>query len=332
MFGGEGPAVPISRRDFIGAAALGGVAASAGLGADEGKTGLPQRPLGRTGARVSILAFGSGSRFLLYDEEKGIAALNHALDLGINYVDTAYSYGNGVSEQRVGRVMKTRRKEVFLATKVPDRDADKARRTIEGSLERLQTDHVDLLHIHSLGDESDLAAIESPQGVLRLLYKLRDEKVTRAIGITSHTDPAVLAKALDRHDFDCTQMALNAARAGMASVAGEFGPKPLGRMSFESVALPVARRKLMGVIAMKVFGQGKLVGPAAPEMLLRYSMSLPVATAVAGMPKPEQIGANAEIARSFKPLSATEMENLSDWIAAGYKSELDRFFQHHVDA
>ena len=289
---------------------------------------LPKRLLGRTGARVSILAFGAGSRFLQYDEEKGYQALNHALDLGINYVDTAYAYGNGTSEQRVGRVMKTRRKEVFLATKVLDRDAEKAMRSIEGSLQRLGTDHVDLLHVHGLEDASDLAAIESPRGVLRLLYKLRDQKVARAIGITSHSDPAVLARALDRHDFDCTQMALNGALAGMAS----GGPRSQGEMSFQAVALPVARRKAIGVIAMKVFGQGQLVGAAAPEMLLRYSLSLPVATAVAGMPTPEQIEANVEVARNFKPLSSTEMDDFSEHLSAGYKAALDHFFRHHTDA
>jgi aryl-alcohol dehydrogenase-like predicted oxidoreductase len=298
------------------------------LGAD----GLPKRLLGRTGARVSILAFGAGSRFLQHDEEKSVEALNRALDLGINYVDTAYAYGNGVSEQRVGRVMKTRRSEVFLATKVPDRDAEKAMRTIEGSLGRLQTDHVDLLHVHGLGDADDLAAIESPEGVLRLLYKLRDEKVARAIGITSHSDPAVLARALQRHDFDCTQMALNGALAGMAGGAEGGGPKSLGEMSFQAVALPAARRKAIGVIAMKVFAQGQLVGPAAPEMLLRYTLSLPVATVVAGMPKPEQIEANVEAARNFTPLSSTEMEDFSDRLSARYKAGLDRFLRHHTDA
>ncbi len=314
----------VSRRNFIGAAALGSVAASSGLGAD----GVPKRLLGRTGARVSIVAFGAGSRFLQYDEAQGIAALNHALDLGINYIDTAYAYGNGESERRVGKVMKTRRQEVFLATKVADRDADKAMRTIEGSLERLGTDHVDLLHVHGLGDADDLRAVESPQGVLRLLYRLRDDKVARAIGITSHSDPAVLAKAIERHDFDCTQMALNGALAGMTS----GGPRSLGEMSFQSVVLPVTRRKAIGVIAMKVFGQGQLVGPAAPEMLLRYALSLPVATAVAGMPKTELIEANVEVARNFKPLSSTEMEDFSDHLSEGFKAQLDRFLRHHADA
>jgi len=324
--------VRISRRTFIGAAALGGAAGSAVRGADGAGTGLPKRTLGRTGASVSILAFGAGSRFLMYGEEQGIEALNRALDLGMNYIDTASAYGNGESERRVGNVMKTRRKEVFLATKVADREADKAMRTIEQSLKRLETDRVDLLHIHGLGDERDLQAIESPDGVLRLLYKLRDQKVARAIGITSHSDPAVLAKALARHDFDCTQMALNAALAGMAEGADGLGPIPPGRVSFQSAALPVAHRKNMGAIAMKVFAQGKLVGPAAVEMLLRYSLSLPVATVVVGMPKREHIEANVEISRNFKPLSPTEMEDFSDEIADELKTELDRFFQRHADA
>jgi hypothetical protein len=281
---------------------------------------------------VSILAFGAGSRFLMYGEEQGIEALNRALDLGMNYIDTASAYGNGESERRVGNVMKTRRKEVFLATKVADREADKAMRTIEQSLQRLETDRVDLLHIHGLGDDRDLQAIESPDGVLRLLYKLRDQKVARAIGITSHSDPAVLAKALARHDFDCTQMALNAALAGMAEGADGLGPIPAGRVSFQSAALPVAHRKNMGAIAMKVFAQGKLVGPAAVEMLLRYSLSLPVAAVVAGMPKREHIEANVEISRNFKTLSPAEMEDFSDEIAGELKTELDRFFQRHADA
>lgn len=306
----------VTRRDFIGAAALGGLAASSTLAADA----LPTRLLGRTGARVGILAFGGGSRFLEYGEAKGIEILHRALDLGINYVDTAASYGDGSSERRIGQVMKTRRRQVFLATKVDDRDAAKAMRTIEASLGRLQTDHVDLLHVHALGDANDLAAIEAPLGVLRLLYKLRDQKVARAIGVTCHSDPAVLARALERHDFDCTQMALNAALSGA------------GAASFQSVALPVARRRMIGVIAMKVFAQGQLVGPAAPEMLLRYTLSLPVAAAVAGMPKPEHLEANLETARNFKPLSATEMDNFSDQLSAGHKSELDRFFHRHTDA
>ncbi|MGA3042729.1 MAG: aldo/keto reductase, partial [Bryobacteraceae bacterium] len=94
----------ISRRDFLGTAALTTATALAATDA------MPTRILGRTGARVSILAMGGGSRFLMYqDEDKALEALNRAFDLGITYMDTAYSYGNGLSEQRIGKVVKNRR-------------------------------------------------------------------------------------------------------------------------------------------------------------------------------------------------------------------------------
>jgi len=317
----------ISRRNFIGSAVLGG--AAGGLGAPAGK--LPTRVLGRTGVNVTILAFGCGSRFLAYkQEDDALAALNRALDLGIRYVDTAQSYGDGLSEERVGKVMATRRKEVFLATKVEERNGEKAMRAIEGSLKRLRTDHIDLLHVHSLGDEKDLAAIEAPGGLLEVLYKLRDQKVARFIGVTCHTDPAVLKTALERNDFDCTQMALNAALAGMAD--NPAGRHPTESISFQTVALPVARRKNMGVIAMKIFAQEHLNGAAPPDTLLRYSLSLPVSAATVGMPKIEHIDANIATARNFMPLAAEEMKKLSSSLSAQYKASIDNRFRDHVDA
>src|SRR5580692_8950909 len=205
----------ISRRDFLGTAAVTGTAALASPGA------MPTRVLGPTRAQVSILAMGGGSRFLMYkDEDKALEAVNRALDLGITYMDTAYGYGNGLSEERMGKVMKTRRKGIFVATKINKRPGDEAMQVLEGSLKRLQIDQFDLVHIHSLTDDADLAQVEAKGGVLDTLHKLRNQKVTRFIGITSHTDPTVLATALERHDFDCTQMALNAGMVGMMNGKG----------------------------------------------------------------------------------------------------------------
>ncbi len=317
----------ISRRDFLGTAAVTGATALTAADA------MPTRILGRTGARVSILAMGGGSRFLMYkDEDKALEALNRAFDLGITYMDTAYSYGNGLSEERVGKVMKTRRKGVFLATKIDARKGDEAQRIIEGGLKRMQTDQLDLIHVHSLTDENDLAAVEAPDGILKVLLKLRDQKVTRFIGVTSHTDPVVLKTALERHDFDCTQMALNAARAGMRGGKNGMEPNPNLKASFEEVALPVARGKKMGVIAMKVFAQEALVGQAPAAKLLYYPLSLPgVTLAVAGMPKFEFIDQNVALAKAFKPLPGDEMRQLSAGLAAHNKVALDRFFSSHVD-
>jgi aryl-alcohol dehydrogenase-like predicted oxidoreductase len=183
----------MNRRQFIETVATGLLATPILASAKSTSTRLPVRSFGRTGLKVPILGFGSGSRFLMYEQEdEAIEALNHAIDLGITYIDTAHAYGDGKSEERIGKVMAVRRKEVTLATKIPGRKAAEARRQIELSLKRLQTDRLDVLHIHALKDAQDLAVIEARGGVLEALYEARDQKITRAIGITCHAAPRVL--------------------------------------------------------------------------------------------------------------------------------------------
>ncbi|MCZ2156606.1 MAG: aldo/keto reductase [Bryobacterales bacterium] len=328
----------ITRRDFVTSTALASGAAVAALqpgmaaAAETNSRGMPMRPLGNTGEKVTILAFGCGSRFLAYEnEDEADRVLNQAIDLGIGYLDTAQAYGDGHSETRVGRVMKTRRKEVFLSTKIQLRNADAAMKRFEESLKLLNTDHVDLVHVHALMGDEDLAAIEAPNGVLKTVYKLRDQKMTRFIGITCHAYPTVLAKALERHDFNCTQMALNAALAGMTPPAGRGGFHRWQSGGFEEVALPVANRKGIGVIAMKVYGQEHLNGEATAEELVRYSLSLPVSAAVAGMPKVSYLEENVRIAKAFKPFDKATMRRMSSDLASRKKVAMDRFFVNHRD-
>ena len=280
---------------------------------------FPTRTLGRTNAKVSILAFGCGSRFLMYDdEEKAIAALHHAIELGITYLDTAYAYGDGKSETRVGKVMASRRKDVWLATKILDRTRDAFLRRLEGSLARLQTNHVDLVHIHSLGQADDLEKIEAPDGALKGLLEAREQKLTRFIGMTSHTDGAVMAQAIEHHDLDCVQMALNASRNGR----------------FEELALPAAKAKNLGTIAMKVTGQEFLLGSASGkadiDSLLRYSLSLPVTTAVVGMPSLDMLEHNTTLARNFSPLSDDEINRLRLQLAPS-RDGLEHRLVGHLD-
>src|SRR4051794_11114935 len=315
----------ISRRKFlenfgVGAAAGAGLLLTKEHARAEGASAmLPSRTLGRTGAKVSILAFGCGSRFLMYkDEESAAAILNRAIDSGITYLDTAFAYGDGQSETRVGKVIATRRKDVWLATKIPDRTRDEFLRRLEGSLKRLKTDHVDLVHIHSLGHPDDLAKIEEPDGALKGLMEAREQKMARFAGMTSHTDGEVMAKAIERHDLDCVQMALNASRNGR----------------FEELALPAANKKNLGVIAMKITGQEFLVGDGSGRAnmtsLLRYSMSLPVTTAVVGMPKPEMLAHNVEIARGFSPLDDQEKERIRQQVSPS-REGLEKKLVGHVD-
>jgi hypothetical protein len=312
-----------SRRKFLGSLAAGG-AASANLpwltnltSATEGS--LPHRALGRTGAKVSILAFGCGSRFLMYkDEDKALEVLNHAIDLGIDYIDTAYGYGDGLSETRVGKVMATRRKEVWLATKIIDRTRDAFLQRLEGCLKRLQTDHVDLLHIHNLGKADALARLEAPDGALKGLLEAKEQKMARFIGMTSHTDGPTMAQAIDRHPLDCVQMALN----------------PSGNGSFEKTALVAANKKKLGVIAMKVFGQEMLIGQepgkADPTSLLRFALSLPVTTAVSGMPQVEMLEHNVALGRNFSPFSAADMERLRQELSIS-RPIMEKKLVGHVD-
>jgi predicted aldo/keto reductase-like oxidoreductase len=328
--------MPISRRRFLETAGIAPVAAgtlSAAVSEGPANTPLPTRMFGKTGQRVSILAMGGGSRFLMYrDEDAAIAAIHRALDSGITYFDTAYSYGNGVSETRVGKGLAGNRHKIWLTTKIQERDGARARAILEGSLKRLQTDHVDLVHIHSLGDAADLALIEAKGGVLEMLLKAKSEGLIRNVGITSHTDPEVLRTALERHPFDCTQMALNAALAGMTNGSPNMVPNPALTTSFEAVALPVAVRKNLGIIAMKVFAQEFLNGKAPNEKLIQYSLSLPVSLCVVGMPKPEMIDENVRIVKAFQPMPRAEMEKLSASLALRHKASIDSFFANHIDA
>jgi predicted aldo/keto reductase-like oxidoreductase len=310
----------ISRRDFLGSAALGAVATPL-----ISATGMPMRTLGSTGAQVSILAFGGGSRFVSYGPEKGPEVLNKALDMGITYIDTADSYGqNGESNIAVGKVLKARgRKGLWLANKIGPRKYDDFMRTLETSLKRLQVDYVDLLHIHALMGPEDLEAVSAKDGAYAAVVKAREQKMARFIGVTCHAFPDVLKTALERHHFDCTQMALNAAMRGQVKGA---------ESSFEATALPVALQKKMGVTAMKIFAQDALVGQAPPEKLIQYSMTLPVAATVIGMPKLEHLERNIEVAKAFKPMPLEEMRRMSGELAPNNKLALERFFQSHVDA
>jgi predicted aldo/keto reductase-like oxidoreductase len=190
---------------------------------------------------------------------------------------------------------------------------------VEESLKRLQTDRLDVLHIQSVGNDADLARIQAKDGVLKALYELRDQKVTRCIGMTSHTDGKVMARAIAESDLDCVQMAMNPARAN----------------HFEELALPAAVNKDLGIVCMKVTAQEQLVGSgpgrAGMERLLRYALSLPVSTAVVGMPKPEFVAENIALARAFQPLTPEDQDRLRRQVAPA-QAAVAAYFSDHADA
>ena len=176
--------------------------------------GLPTSVLGKTGVVIPKIAIGLGSRFLnIKTLEEALEMCNYALDNGLYYWDTAHDYVNNstgaISEERLGHIVKNRRNEIFLSTKISARDPEKARKEIEESLKRLQTDHLDMMKIHAVASSEDVRAICKNGGVLELFSKLKEEKVTRFIGFSGHGDARALKEMVDTGRFDSMLFAMN---------------------------------------------------------------------------------------------------------------------------
>jgi len=257
---------------------------------------LPQRPLGKTGVQVPIIGYGTAplGKIKIMDApllNKSAKLLHHAIDQGITYLDTSPDYG---SQPKLGEVMKARRDDVFLATKINKRKRDDVLAELRQNLKELQTDHVDLIQVHAINTMADLEAALAPDGAISALEEARRQGMTRFVGITGHARPSVLAHALQRYDFDTVLVALGAIDRLVT------GP--------EEALLPVAERKEVGVIAMKVYGHGEL---KQRELALRYSLHLPaVSLAILGMDDEAQIDENVRLAQNVAPLSEAELASL----------------------
>ena len=273
--------------------------------------GLPTRPLGKTGAVVPIIGFGCGSRWMgVADDDKALEILEHALNNGLYYWDTAANYGNDriSSEERVGMLLKSRRDEVFLTTKVRERKADEARATIERSLERLQTDHINLLHVHAIESVEDAEALGEKGNLLEVLHDYRSQGIVKNIGFTGHLSADGMKRAAELYDFDAMMIAMN-------------HQVPSGNEPFEEHAVPFAANKGMAVIAMKVVRPRETVKGLGAEKLIRYALSSKYfSLANIGTDSMEVLNANLDLIRNFKPLEQNEMEEV--------KIALNPFFRH----
>jgi uncharacterized protein len=277
---------------------------------------IPKRKLGRTGYDVSLFSLG-GEAAVEKADRPGEAGeiINLALDLGVNYIDTAPLYGGGGSESNIGRVMQTRRREVFLATKTGDRTYDGTMSQVEKSLGRLRTDYLDLCQLHDMQTDDDLKQVLSRHGAVKALERLKDEKIIHFTGITGHKDPDLLLQAIRQHPFDCLLLSLN---------AGDVHYR-----CFKHKLLPEAVKLEMGIIAMKVTAVGRIFresGITSMQQALGYVFSHPVSTAIVGISTPAELEANARIAAGFRQLSPEELKDLED-LTASYADEAN-FFKH----
>lgn len=263
---------------------------------------MPIRPLGKTGHNVRLFSLGGQATVEQSGrDDDAIAIINRALDLGVNYIDTAAAYGQGVSERYIGQVMRTRRKEVFLASKTHNRSYDGSMRLLEQSLKNLRTDHLDLWQIHNVRTQDDLDRMFAKDGVVKAMEKARDEKIVRFLGITGHRDPFILKKGIERYPFDTILMALNAADKHKAS--------------FIDNLLPVAVEKQMGIIGMKIPSRGRIFregGLSTMEQAMRYVLTLPVSTVIVGISTLTELEEDVRIAGRFTPLGEEEMRSLEN--------------------
>ena len=303
----------LSRRDFVRVGAAGAASvllSTKGMAAPGPAGGMAERPFGKTGHRVRHFSLGGQATLEkpgTHDES--IAIINRAIDLGVNYIDTAAAYGRGQSQTYIGEVMATRRKEVFLASKTHDRTYDGSMRLLEESLRLLRTDHLDTWQIHRLGTDEELDQILGPDGALKAMEKARQEGMVRFAGVTGHFDPVPLMHAITRYDFDTILIALNASDPHFLPFATEL--------------LPLANRKGMGVIAMKIPARGRIFRPGGLTSMkdaMHWVLSQPVSTVIVGCDTVAQLEENVAIATQFRPLDTKELGQVAA-LTADYAKE-----------
>jgi predicted aldo/keto reductase-like oxidoreductase len=292
---------------------------------------MPTRNLGRTGYRTGIFSLGGQASVEKPNNEAvAVPIVERAIDLGINYIDTAAQYGGTErwSQRYIGQVMKNRRKEVYLASKTHDRSRDGSLRLLEQSLKLLNTDHLDAWQLHHVTTQEDVDQIFAKGGAIEALVQAREQKMVRFLGVTGHADPAVLLQCIERFPFDQILMAVNAADPH--------------HLSFQQKLLPLAVEKQMGIIGMKIPARGRILSawdpskgqehsweggaPKSGTLSMReamyYTMSLPVSAVIIGCDTLAQLEENVKLAREFTPLSQTQLATLTAKTESCHKQAL----------
>jgi len=295
-----------TRREFLQTS----LATSAALGlaaqadAQDGK-GLPVRPLGKTGVKVSMLCLGGWHIGNIKDEKEAIKIMHAALDQGMTFFDNAWDYHDGGSEIVMGKALTGgKRKQVFLMTKNCDRDAKGSRKHLEDSLKRLQTDVIDLWQFHEINYDNDPDWVMEKGGLAEALKAQKEGKV-RFIGFTGHKDPHIHLNMLKRHKWDTVQMPINVCDYHFRSFAGQV--------------VPEANKLGTGVIGMKSLGGGAdhqgrfIVGKVCGvEEARRYALSQPISSLVIGIDSMDVLKQDVTNARNFKPMTEAEMKALRE--------------------
>jgi len=295
----------LSRREFLEI----GVAATLAAGAEklawaETKGDVPRRTLGRTGEKVSIVGLGGYHIGSQKDEQESIRIIQTAIDNGINFLDNCWDYNEGASEVRMGKALQGGyRQRAFVMTKIDGRTKKAASEQVEESLRRLQTDHIDLMQFHEIIRMEDPERIFAPGGGMEAVVEAKKAGKIRYIGFTGHKSPDIHLKMLEMakaHNFrfDAVQMPLNLMDAHFNS--------------FEKKVLPVLVKEQIGVLGMKPLGDKQILESKTAEPIdcLHYAMNLPTSVVITGCDSLPILEQALKAARTFKPLSETEVAAL----------------------
>jgi aryl-alcohol dehydrogenase-like predicted oxidoreductase len=265
---------------------------------------MPMRPLGRTGVNVSVLGLGGFHIGLPHDANEGVRIVRSAIDHGVTFLDNCWDYNHGESERRMGAALRDGyRRRVFLMTKIDGRTADAATAQLEQSLERLDTETIDLVQVHEVIRMDDPDRVFAPGGAMEALVAARTAGKIRFIGFTGHKDPSIHLHMLDTaaahgFRFDTVQMPLNV-----------MDPH---YQSFEQRVLPRLVAEGIGVIGMKCMGSGIILrsGVVDPIECLHYAMNLPTSTVVTGCENVAVLEQALHAAYSFQPLEQSAVAAL----------------------
>ena len=269
---------------------------------------MPERILGKTNRSLPILGLGGAGRTPIGNrgrDTEAIALIQKAIELGVQYFDTAENYGNGTSEKQFGLVLPAYRDRVYINSKTDARDYDGAWRHLEQSLKNLNTDYLDSWQMHHVSFSEELDQIFSSNGAIKAVEEAKEQGLIKFSGVTGHHEPDVIVEALQRYDFDTALISLNAADI--------HHPRPF------STVLPVAQEKNVGIIAMKVPAYGRLFKPnllQGMEQAMGYSLSLPgVHCCVIAAENPQQLESNVIVAQNYQPLDKAQMQEIEQLTA-----------------
>ena len=259
---------------------------------------IPTRILGSTGQKVTVLGLGGEGALRTFGQDReAYALINRALDLGINYCESARAYSG--SESYYGKALRERRKDIFLTSKSHARDRAGALAHLHETLTNMKTDHLDLWQVHDVREESDILEIFGPQGAIEAFQQAKQAGKTRFIGVTGHHNPAIIKKCIEQFGFDTVLMPIN--------------PAEPAHHSFIENVLPLAHQKKLGIIGMKVYFRGyaaQLPWYTSMKPFLRFALSQTISTIVIGCDDIAQLEANVEFAGSFEPMSTKEQQKL----------------------